>query len=301
MSLHQRIRLSLAFLGVMSMVVATSSVSVASAASPKTPSVQSNPPPFTVTGAIVPIASPQAYQAANPNAAFFTDTQTLPYLSDVRYYVVTGVFQITQQPGTQAAGVELAINPVTHTQLFAIGTPTPAFVAQRANDDAQLRSTTGSSSTIDSPGSSSSGVSSLAVSPRSSSTSSATHFMDTYWKDRATLTMNEVRDEVSFNYDGTHVSNGNLQWSLYALPDGWYYDNVSNQSYYEDNQTWIFSYTYVDFHNPLFCWLIGGDATNVYYHSNTISVYADGTYSSWIDTWSSGGCTNLIYWSFYDG
>lgn len=299
MSRRQRLLILLVTFGVL---IALFSAVPAFAASRTAPRV--SPPPFNITpitGTVVQIASPQAYQAANPNATFFTDTDTLPYLSSVRwYYVVTGVFQLTQKPGTQTAGVELAINPEAHSQLFAIGAPTPAFLAQHARDDAQMDSSSGSSSTVGSSMSSSSGLSALATLPRSPSTSRTTHFMDSYWHDPINITLTEVRDEIAFSYDGNNASNGYHRWFLNWAPDGWYDNNESHGSQYENSNghTWIFSWTHVDFHNQVFCPL---ESTDTYYHSNTISVYWDGSFSSSVNSWSSGGCVELMHLAFYDG
>jgi hypothetical protein len=305
MSLRHRIRILLAFLGVMSIVLTTSSVSAASVASSKDPLSQTLLP-LQLQVRLCQLLPPQAYRTANPTATFFTDTHTLPYLSNIAYYVASGNFQLQPKQGTYIAGVELASNPTTHTQLLALGTPTSAYWTQKAQDDAK-DSTSGSSqsgSSQSSGQSSSMPRSALAVPYKPYWMGS--HYMQTNWYDPFGIHLLEVQDTLLWNFNGSIVLPG---WShssnwWYDSDTFWGLDYLDAEDYYILGQTEVYAWTYANFSNDWFCTLVNlgnQGPTYVYYHTNTITGAADGSWTGSVYTFADGGCYDWLYASFVAG
>lgn len=177
--------------------------------------------------------------------------------------------------------VEVAFNASTCQSKFATSTlPSSNGSAVVAGQGA---STSGSA-----PATLSSGVKTMGAALTSSYLASA--WVRTQFHDPVDITVNEVQENVDWNYYGGCVT---------AAAGGYYYywDVVTGWSLNENN--WQNSYncdsttqsTYAHFHNRPFC---GLTATDTYYDRTTLHGLFDGAFS-WTTGWSKTGlCQSLL-------
>lgn len=123
---------------------------------------------------------------------------------------------------------------------------------------------------------------------------STSGYFQTVWYDPVGITLSEVKDNISFSYDGTYVDSYSGSWYLYWDSNtGWYYYNLSNGGYITSAQTAATQYTDVVFQNDTFCF---GQTTVTYYNPNEVVAHGDGSVTGWVNTWSDSpgsGCSAL--------
>lgn len=259
---------------------------------------------FTLTsesGDISEISSPQDYRSAG--VQFVDNSMTPLQLTNTRYYVIKGradstgeyryPFKVQADRGIQVGGIELAVNPVEHTQLMAIGIPTAA-------SSAAFDQRFGSGSGIDSQSLQSS--QSSGVTPYLTTSTAPLHLI---WKDPANIWVAEVMTDLRWSWDGSGVSNCAWQdhWEHWYGPTGWGKNSgpsYSGPDYYFSGYSYIWCKvnTTVSFINWAFCNPILPTYINVY--QNIAYGNKDGTRSALVDTTTSGDCSNFLssYWKW---
>jgi len=253
-------------------------------------------------GAVIAIAAQDAQKFGGTKF----DVSKIPLvLKNPQFYVVHGQpsskgtqhgynFQYLVKVKQGRAGViELAYNSQTHTQLIEVGTPTANSV--KAMQAEQVSSTTNKGTVQSSKGSAINSVAMSAGDP------SGTATYDTIWEDPLNIHVNEVKDTIDWNYNGSTASPTN--WSDYRWwlsNDGWY--EVSGQHSLGDyaGGTEAGAYTYDKFENDIFC---AGFSTYSWYQPNAVYGYPDGSSGGYSNTWSNGSsCAGLLhYYSLLNG
>lgn len=252
---------------------------------------------YIVRGTITLIASPQAY-AATPGAQFFDVSQVPLHLAQPAYYVVTatvikGIYQyqyeLVAERGSVVGSIELAINPNTHTQLIEVGVPTADSLA--AVDAA--RPSGGSSDTQPIVAQTRPQHASLV-----SANLSTSGYYRTVWMDSRIQEVNEVKDSISFTYDGTYVnsySGSDYRW----WGPVWSEDSHSIGSFYNSNHTTATVWTHDHFGNSASCW---PSYNEIYYSNNSVIGYGSGAVGGKVSTSAYGACAwELSYWTEVSG
>ena len=260
-------------------------------AAPGPSAARSATPSFTITGAVMPIADPAVYRTSG--AIFFESAHVPLRLQSATYYIVVGrltqghfeyPYQLTAARGSAVGAIELGANFTTHTQLIAVGVPTSASLAMVMG----LAPAGGQSATSTVAG----GSHTAAPSPLTASTSG---YYRTVWHDPVGIEVNEVKDSISFTYDGIYVDSfGGSDYRWWLSNDGWYEASHSIGSYYNSNHTKATVWTYDHFANGIFCLF---QTTHVYYSDNNVYGFGSGAVGGGVNTWASGGCSGLL--SYY--
>lgn len=252
---------------------------------------QSTARSFQVNGQVTPITSPQAY-AATPGAYFFDVSHMSLHISQPVYYVVTGrlsgglyhyQYELVAAPRSYASEIEVAVNPITHTQLIEVGVPTAASLATIPTTLAASTRSATSSATAPSA--------SRQLRALSRSTSG---WYYTAWYDPANLVLTEVKDTINYTYDGYYINSFNgSDWRNWGW-DGWGEVSHSIGSYYGSGYTSATVWTYDHFRNGVFC---AFNATDVYYSDNNVVAHGNGGVGGYVNTWDSGGCSTWLHHS----
>ncbi len=234
--------------------------------------------PFTLSGSVSSLVSPQAYNGAISTSQ---TVRSLQQLTSIHYYIVRGQlssdgkyhyrYRVTTQPGIHVQGIELAANQQTHTQLIAVGIPARTPQSRTAQPHA-------------------------ASGPFDTS-------LHLWWYDPAHIHMMDVYDNMQWS----SVGNGSTVAIAYTNDyENNFWDGWSEYSHHYAigvaGGTDAYDYTYnTYFVNNLFCTLLTGNSGNptfIYVYENDVDGYVDGTDSHYIDTTTSGGCSNLLNYSW---
>src|SRR5690242_3539346 len=161
-------------------------------------------PGYDVRGAVQQVSGLEEYGRA-AGAQYFDVKSDLGRMTGVGYFIVAAQpetapngphFQIVKPAGIGVVRtIEVAVNPVTHTQLMAVGLATTGEPAQPPNGQiAQSPATQGAISAIG-----------------GQATASASGcwnggYLKTYWYDPVGITVNYVKDIVNWCWNGTYVT-----------------------------------------------------------------------------------------------
>lgn len=250
----------------------------------------------TISGRLMYITNPKLYETINTKS--FSKTFGIPdgqQLEEAgrQYFLLTGEqvgeayyypLQMTVQPGKAIAVLELATDPVAHTQLIAVGTPTAQFVhSQHHQGESHQQVLSGQ--TLTGPG----GV------PKSAS-------YETAWYDPVGIKVNSVTDTINFTYNGKQITAYGGSDNRWWLPDGWFEAaHAFSSGHPGGNGTGsplVFFSTFAHMQNNSFCPdLHLGGPTHVFYHNNVLTVYANGAASGGHRTYDNGGCSSWLHYS----
>ncbi len=221
---------------------------------------------------------------------FMTPTQ-VPLIQP-NYFVVNGTavrggfaysFSIASSSRSEAAVVEVAINEQGR-QLVALGTPTAALTKLLSQQ----------------PGASASGApfGTLPATGSPLASGSTRGEFYTMWEDPLGLDLNEVVDQISWNYDGTHVTSfsGSSFWN-WSSWNGWH--TVGNPyvgSYHNADHTWATVYTNAQFETSSWFPLPTCGTSDTYYQANNVYGGGNGQLSGGVNTWATSGCLFLMHY-----
>lgn len=122
-----------------------------------------------------------------------------------------------------------------------------------------------------------------------------TNFHRTKWVDPVNLQVNKVETEMTYNYDGTSVtsytSRDRREWLSLT---GWS-ETSHNLSHSFVGGRNARAETQSTMSNSSFC--IGQPTTNVYYNTNNLTVYFNGSAAGGVSTYASGGCSSWLSYS----
>lgn len=265
-------------------------------AAPATPLCGTAPGAPMIIGPVHCITSPQVYQT--PNAQFFDVTHLPLHLIAPSYYVVDSQFvsghyeyayDLHAPHGSVVAAIEVAIDPVAHTELIEVGVPTAD-----SSTAPQAPATGGSSATSETAGMARGNAVSPLFSPRSTS-----GFYRTVWSGSLGIEANEVKDTINFSYDGTYVDSFNGS-DYRAWSGAWGEQSHSIGTYYSNNNTRGTVWTYDHFYSGSYCWPLGG--SDVYYSDNNVYGFGAGDVGGHVSTWQDGNCSwSLSYYTQVGG
>ncbi|WP_126549285.1 hypothetical protein [Dictyobacter kobayashii] len=242
-----------------------------------------------IQGNVIPVVSQQAFQASathSPNIQSFKVPSGLLQPSSISYFSVLGQaisgsyiysYDLTAPKGIKLGAVELALNTQAHTQLIAVGTPTSALTNPSTKNGISASQSISSSGT---------------VSPLVSNRAGNFH---TDWWDPVGIHVNEVLDDINFNYDGrsvTYYSGSDYRWWL--SNDGWFEAAHNIGSSYQNNNTQAVVWTYDHMQNNPFC---VANATHVYYQNNNVYAHGNGSVTGNVSTSDSGPCAFLLHYT----
>lgn len=252
-------------------------------------------PSYSIRGAVSRIASPQVY-AATPGAKFFDVSRVPLVISQPVYYVVHAAvvdsvyqyqYELVAAHRTVVGSVELAVNLSTHTQLIEVGTPTAASMAAADRSSP----TSGQSATQSIVGQS-------PATQLAAATSSTSGYYHTVWVDSGIRWVTEVKDSISFGYDGTYVnwySGSDYRW----WGPGWSESQHSIGSGYNSNYTTATVWTHDHFGSSAYCW---PSYNEIYYSNNNVVGYGSGAVGGRVSTSADGACAwALSHWSEVSG
>lgn len=251
-------------------------------------------PGYDVRGAVQQVSGLEEYGRA-AGAQYFDVKSDLGRMTGVGYFIVAAQpetapngphFQIVKPAGIGVVRtIEVAVNPVTHTQLVAVGLATTGEPAQPPNGQiAQSPATQGAISAIG-----------------GQATASASGcwnggYLKTYWYDPVGITVNYVKDIVNWCWNGTYVTSYSGSDSRYWLSDtGWYEVYGGLTKYFSGSFTWGEVYTNDRFVNPNFAHLC--NETDTYYRPNGYIFYGDGTSTGDYNTWVTGSCYFMLHYA----
>lgn len=123
------------------------------------------------------------------------------------------------------------------------------------------------------------------------------------WYDPANIWLVEVFDYLDFSYTGSQVVSYTPRYpgTRVQSQDGfpWKISYEGHSSGYVGS-TQAYASTYGNYYNDTFCRNVFhiDQTTWVYTSPTQANGFGDGSKSASINTWASGGCTNLIHW-FY--
>ncbi len=218
---------------------------------------------------------------STPGAVSIPLSSTPLVVKDGRRYVVRGQktkngtwaypAKITSPPGVTVASVELGFNPRSHTQLLEIGRPTTS----------SLQNATGGE-----------------IWTHSSTTSDPSGSFEVVWHDFAGISLAIVKDSISWTNGGGYVSAFTGSEYLYNNQHtGWALTGSSFMRYFANGHTKAVVQSGAGFLNAIFCPTITQDPaaeTFISVQYNHAVGHANGMLTGYVNTWASGGCTNLI-------
>jgi hypothetical protein len=250
---------------------------------------------MTLRGNVLGIGSPTSFGGAD--VTWFMSPTQVP-LIDPTYFVVDGQpknggfeysFTIDSAPQSGANVVEVAVNQAGQ-QLVALGTPTAAFT-KVISQGLDGKSTSASPAVLPA------GV----VAPLTSGRRTGSFY--TEWLDPINLVLNAVLDQISWTYDGTHVTSFSGGPGLFwDSQNGWHLTSSPyTGSYYNADHSWATIYTNASFETgswfPPTC-----GTSDTYYYANNVYGGPNGQLSGGVNTWASSGCLYLLhYWAGTSG
>jgi len=247
-----------------------------------------DPAPWQITGALE-VPNPADYQATMR----VSPSQYPMVLQNVRYYVVPlGVGpSIRIRPGETVAGEPIAFSTVTHTALMAVGTPTAASLAALPQPHPPQ-----ALSTMYAPSSSRMAPHVVCCGGGGGTGSVDGAYFESGWNDLTrVLTVGIVWDYMNFTYDGVVTSWSHWDETSAPIPDGDYFTDKSEGSYYYDG--YVQGWTLVKEVAPFFY------STTIYWDPNELVAYGDGSVGEQLYSFVTGPDAGLVvgpWWILHD-
>jgi hypothetical protein len=247
--------------------------------------------PFTVAAFVVPGAvATQASQWTGSAKVTFAKPTNLLHATTVtvrgRHLAAGGCRYsgtAVVHPGQAAVQQdEVAENPATCTMTLVQGTPANV---DAANPSGTVTKTVHANATRGTAPQSTRSLSSIAA------TNSA-GYSKTRFEDPVGIDVNSVRNNVSWTWNGSSVSNGSCSANYGWLSgDGWGLHENNFYCRYDGSPTQVDSSSYAHFKNGIFC--VGFD-TDVYYNRNHAYGRRNGDLVGAWNTSKSGPCSGLL-------
>ncbi|TVZ76107.1 hypothetical protein FB379_14115 [Aeribacillus composti] len=115
------------------------------------------------------------------------------------------------------------------------------------------------------------------------------------WVDPINLQVNKVETEMAFNYNGSSVTSCTARDRREWLTETGWSESSHNLSHAFVGGRNAQAKTKSTMRNSAFC--VGQPATYVYYNTNNITVYYNGSASGNVSTYASGGCSSWLSYS----
>lgn len=247
------------------------STSVAQAASASVPSSTLIIDQAKVHGIVRRVSTVSAYQSAHTH--WFNIAKSSLKIVHPTYVITQGTYQVTIPKGGTISAIELAANPVAHTNLIEIGSPQRLPIPQRSSSRGHfVQSTTKGGTTTATNG---------------QTDPSTSGWFQTGWNNWAGCTQSWVQDNISFSYDGTYVTSysgsdkrwWNSGWSEVAHAIGSYYNSTSTAAT-------VWTYDKISSSNGYY----------MLYNDNNVVGHGNGSLSGYVNT--SSNATGFGYYDY---
>lgn len=251
----------------------------------------------SLIGELIPIASAGQYRSKD--TTFMVDPSTITdSIVNPLFFIVQGIREtddgwaypqlVKPDPGRGILGIAVAVNDVTHTELFAVGSPTP-----QATISLHSRNT----STQKSPPPS---CPSIAPNLCYSRTRYVTR--ETWYEDPVGIQVTYVGTQLvcqEYYLPAQVDCSGNDATDWYQ-PSAWYQVSHTFSWHYYNSQTWAEADSNAHFRNTQFP-LCSGYPVDIYFQPNWSRDSATDNYSTGVTSWvtSQSSCKNLLSQHYY--